>query len=149
MRVCSGYLLCMFLHSIGTSVENFMEFEKISQDKITKLENNALIELYKQTKVWLREGYDRAKKEGNAEEFIEKLIIIEDEMKKRDIPLLPKYYCEYCKKFWNNDAYCPHTFDEDKLYRLYQKAIFGKIRILTNGFEFYDSKGKYIGKYDQ
>lgn len=128
-----------------------MKFREIEISKIRNLDNTELVNLYKETKVWFQEGYDEDKRKGRLEELIEKILEIEKEMKKRDIPLRPKYYCECCKKFWNNDPYCPHGFDEDKLWELSKKARFGKIRFSPlpdyKKIEFWDKDGNFIGEF--
>ena len=128
-----------------------MKFREIEINKIRNLHNTVLVNFYKDSKVWFQEGYDEDKRKGRLRELIEKMLEIEREMKKRDIPLRPKHYCECCKKFWNNDPYCPHGFDEDKLWELYKKARLGKIRFSPlpdyKKIEFWNKNGNFIGEY--
>ena len=130
---------------------NLMKFKEIEISKIKNLDSTELVNLYKETRVWFQEGYDQDKKEGRLKELIEKILKIEKEMKERNIPLQPKYYCEGCKKFWNNDPYCPHGFDEDELWELYSKARFGKIKFSPlpdyKKIEFWNKDGNFIGEY--
>jgi len=128
-----------------------MKFREIEISKIRNLDSAGLISLYRETKVWFQEGYDWDKRKGRFQELVEKILEIENEMKQRNLPLRPKYYCEYCKKFWNNDPYCPHGFDEDKLWELSRKAKFGKIRFSPipdyKKIGFWDKNGNFIGEY--
>ena len=130
---------------------SFMKFREIEISKIRNLDNAGLISLYRETKVWFQEGYDWDKKKGRLQELVEKISEIENEMKQRNLPLRPKYYCEHCKKFWNNDPYCPHGFDKDELWELSRKAKFGKIRFSPlpdhKKIEFWDKDGNFIGEY--
>jgi len=60
-------------------------------------------------------------------------------------------HCNICNKNWKNDAYCPHSFDEDALWRLRQKTINGKMKVTPfseyQKFEFWDNKGNFVGEY--
>jgi hypothetical protein len=57
--------------------------------------------------------------------------------------------CKDCNKYWKNDAYCPHSFDDDKLWNLKKRSI--KIRFsLIDGkekTEFFDKKNNLIGEH--
>lgn len=63
------------------------------------------------------------------------------------------HYCKSCNKYWNNDPICPHGFDEEKLWKLYQKAKFGRIKFSSfvdyKKIEFWDKDNNFVGEYKE
>ena len=114
------------------------------------MNNEDLQREYLEHKICFQEHYAEIKENGFLGTFMANIFRFQDELAQRRLPIVN--YCSICKKSWVNDEYCPHSFDEKELWKLYRRAYSGKMRFsLANGeckkMEFWDRSGNFVGEY--